>query len=76
MSRLDRIGLLPYEATGEMELWPRISQIVDGNSELRMYLKADTREKEPVEVPGARELLEQMTMYQWLEALEAEVEGR
>jgi hypothetical protein len=76
MSRLGQIGLLPYEAQGEMDLWDRIVQIVDGNPELQLYLRIDTQEKEPREIPGARELLESMTMYQWLEALEAEVEGR
>jgi hypothetical protein len=76
MSRLDLMGLLPMEAQREQELWPRISQIVDGNSELRMFLRVQTEEKELKEIPGARELLETMTMYQWLEALEAEVDGR
>ena len=70
------MGLLPMEAQGEMDLWDRIVQIVDGNQELQLYLRIDTQEKEPREIPGARELLESMTMYQWLEALEAEVEGR
>lgn len=75
-SRLETMGLLTYEAQMETELWPKISQIVDGNSELRRYLQVQTKEKEPTEVPGAQELLDSMTMYQWLEALEAEVEGR
>lgn len=74
-SRLEKMGLLTYEAQMETELWPKIAQIVDGNSELRMYLKAQTKGTELTEVPGAQELLDSMTMYQWLEALETEVAG-
>lgn len=75
MSRLEGMGLLSEEAKGEMDLWPRI-QIIADNPELMMYLRIETQEKEPTEVPGARELLETMTMYQWMEALEQEVNPR
>ena len=64
MSRLDKTGFLTYEAQEKgLSLWETISQIVDGNSELEMYLLIETTEKVLRELPGARELLETMIMY-------------
>jgi hypothetical protein len=49
---------------------------VRGHPELMIFLWIEApREKEPTEIPGARELLDQMTMDQWLTALEQEVNG-
>jgi hypothetical protein len=73
MARLDSLGLLPMEAQGEMELWPRISTIME-NPELMAFLQFGVWNNELTETPGARELLETMTMYDWLTALEEKVE--
>ena len=77
-SRLDKIGLLPHEAQFKgMNPWQQVQQIVDGNPELRTHLIPQMKGiTELEEIPGARELLEELTMYQWLEALEQEVKGR
>ena len=77
-SRLNSLGLLPYEAT-DPDLTQRelVTQLTEGNPELRSWLQIETKgETEPKEIHGARQLYESLTMYQWLEALESRVEGR
>jgi hypothetical protein len=81
LARLDRLNLLTEQARDlaqeeEPDLWEIATQLTDGNPELMMYLRIETKgAKEPTEIPGAEELLEQMTMDQWLTALEQEVNG-
>jgi hypothetical protein len=53
---------------------PTLEQL--SNPELMVWLGIESKGKtEPTEIPGARELLKQMTMDQWLTALEQEVSG-
>jgi hypothetical protein len=81
LGRLASLNLLPEQAAllaeeEEPDLWQIALQLTDGNPELMMYLRIEAKgAKEPTEIPGARELLEQMTMDQWLTALEQEISG-
>lgn len=75
INRLDSIGLLPDEANDRgLNPWELCKQLVDGNPELRAYLKPHPDELK--EIPGARKLYKNLTLYQWLDALDDEVSGR
>lgn len=77
VNRMESLGLLPWEAQDETLTDNQLAAMIASDSELQMYLRVDDQGKdEPEEIPGARELYQNLTMYQWLEALEAEVEGR
>ncbi len=77
MSRMSSLGLLQMEAQDDSLRDAEMVSILMGNPELELHLPIQTRFFEEIEeIPGARELLEEMTLYQWMEALENQVNGK
>ena len=75
-ARLEGLGLLPYEATPELSDWDFVNQVMEGEIMMYLSIRPPKGEKEPTEIPGARELYEELTLEEWMNALDAEVSGR
>ncbi len=74
---LDGLGLLPpdLENLDDREF---VMQLMDDGQELRTWIGGafTAMGKTVEEVPGARELYENLTLEEWMRALDEEVSGR
>ena len=71
------LGLLPPDVEGLSD-WDFVTQIMDDGQELLTWIAPSirTKEKELREIPGARELYDNLTLEEWMKALDDEVTGR
>lgn len=79
LSKLNSLGLVQdskqVEAESQDDLHALVLQLVEGSPELQSLLKAPPGEYNLEEVEGARELLDNLELEDWLQALEVELEG-
>ncbi|MGW8158719.1 MAG: hypothetical protein ACWGKN_09435 [Desulfoprunum sp.] len=74
---LSGLGLLPPDVE-DLSDRDFVMQIMDEGQELRTWIGSAIRPsgKDPMEIPGARELYDSLTLEEWMKALDDEVTGR
>ena len=74
MNRLDGIGLLQEEAKDPNLTDEQLIRVIANNPELETWLQIEIKKVE--EIPGAQELLDSLTIEDWMEAIDNRVMGR
>ena len=74
ITRLESMGLLLEEVDPEMPPMQMAEEILSMGSEVMTYLGPTSKVEKLEEIPGARELLDELTLSEWLNALEMTVE--
>lgn len=76
IARLEGMGLLQADVNPETPTPEMAQQILSMDNEVKMHLGPKGVKVERLEeIPGARGLLEALTLQEWMEALEAEVQN-